>query len=205
MFVLLDVSKSMLTEDVRPNRLAQAKFAVEDLLAHGADRRVGALVGHERDGPAGGKDPGHLVEGRRRIEPVEGDADDDGDGFPDQVDQSSGAGTATPTAQYDTINGLNTSITWRQPAINYNYLAKMYTDPAKLRTELSKLNSEAFTMSIRLVAPFVTQTSGVTIKDAWVDCTGLAWCVTDDSGSTLPIIYRTDLRGDRVVLKTSAA
>ena len=112
------------------------------------------------------------------------DIDDDGDGFPDQVDQSSGAGTATPTAQYDTINGLNTSITWRQPAINYNYLAKMYTDPAKLRTELSKLNSDAFTMSIRLVAPFVTQTSGVTIKDAWVDCTGLAWCVTEDSGST---------------------
>ena len=112
------------------------------------------------------------------------DIDDDGDGFPDQVDQSSGAGTATPTAQYDTINGLNTSITWRQPAINYNYLAKMYADPAKLRTELSKLNSDAFTMSIRLVAPFVTQTSGVTIKDAWVDCTGLAWCVTDDSGST---------------------
>ena len=31
-FVLLDVSKSMLTEDVRPNRLTQAKFAVEDLL-----------------------------------------------------------------------------------------------------------------------------------------------------------------------------
>src|ERR1041384_2826097 len=32
-FVLLDVSKSMLTEDVRPNRLTQAKFGVEDLLA----------------------------------------------------------------------------------------------------------------------------------------------------------------------------
>ena len=31
-FVLLDVSKSMLTEDVRPNRLTQAKYAVQDLL-----------------------------------------------------------------------------------------------------------------------------------------------------------------------------
>ena len=112
------------------------------------------------------------------------DIDDDGDGFADQVDQSAGVGGSAPTAQYDTINGLNTSITWRQPAINYNYLSKMYPDPAKLRTELSKLNSDAFTMSIRLVAPFVTEASDVTIKDAWVDCTGLPWCVSEDSGTT---------------------
>jgi hypothetical protein len=112
------------------------------------------------------------------------DIDDDGDGFPDQVDQSAGMGGKAPTAQYDTINGLSTSMTWRQPPINYNYLSKLHTDPAKLRTELSKLNSDAFTMSIRLVAPFVTEASGVTIKDAWVDCTGLPWCVSEDSGST---------------------
>ena len=112
------------------------------------------------------------------------DIDDDGDGFADQVDQSAGVGGSAPTAQYDTINGLSTSMTWRQPAINYNYLSKLYSDPAKLRTELSKLNSDAFTMSIRLVAPFVTEASGVTIKDAWVDCTGLPWCVSEDSGTT---------------------
>ncbi|MEY4371327.1 MAG: hypothetical protein RL219_96 [Actinomycetota bacterium] len=112
------------------------------------------------------------------------DIDDDGDGFPDQVDQSAGMGGNAPTAKYDTINGLSTSMTWRQPPINFNYLAKLYTDPAKLRTELSKLNSDAFTMSIRLVAPFVSEASGVYIRDAWVDCTGLPWCVAEDSGTT---------------------
>jgi len=43
-FVLLDVSRSMLTEDVRPNRLTQAKFAVEDLLTKLQGDRVGLIV-----------------------------------------------------------------------------------------------------------------------------------------------------------------
>lgn len=43
-FVLLDVSKSMLTEDVRPNRLTQAKFAVEDLLGKLEGDRVGLIA-----------------------------------------------------------------------------------------------------------------------------------------------------------------
>ena len=43
-FVVLDVSKSMLTEDVRPNRLTQAKFAVEDLLAKLRGDRVGLIA-----------------------------------------------------------------------------------------------------------------------------------------------------------------
>ena len=43
-FVVLDVSKSMLTEDVRPNRLAQAKFAVEDLLTKLQGDRVGLIA-----------------------------------------------------------------------------------------------------------------------------------------------------------------
>jgi Ca-activated chloride channel homolog len=43
-FVLLDVSKSMLTEDVRPNRLAQAKFAVEDLVSKLRGDRVGLIA-----------------------------------------------------------------------------------------------------------------------------------------------------------------
>ncbi len=43
-FVLLDVSKSMLTEDVQPNRLTQAKFAVEDLLAKLQGDRVGLIA-----------------------------------------------------------------------------------------------------------------------------------------------------------------
>jgi len=43
-FVLLDVSKSMLTEDVRPNRLGQAKFAVEDLLTKLQGDRVGLIA-----------------------------------------------------------------------------------------------------------------------------------------------------------------
>ena len=43
-FVLLDVSKSMLTEDVRPNRLTQAKFAVEDLLTKLQGDRVGLIA-----------------------------------------------------------------------------------------------------------------------------------------------------------------
>jgi Ca-activated chloride channel homolog len=42
-FVLLDLSKSMLTEDVRPNRLTQAKFAVEDLLNKLEGDRVGLI------------------------------------------------------------------------------------------------------------------------------------------------------------------
>ena len=43
-FVLLDVSRSMLTEYVRPNRLTQAKFAVEDLLTKLQGDRVGLIV-----------------------------------------------------------------------------------------------------------------------------------------------------------------
>src|SRR5580700_5183770 len=43
-FVLLDVSKSMLTEDVRPNRLTQAKYAVEDLLGELHGDRVGLIA-----------------------------------------------------------------------------------------------------------------------------------------------------------------
>jgi len=43
-FVLLDVSKSMLTEDVRPNRLGQAKFAVKDLLQKLEGDRVGLIA-----------------------------------------------------------------------------------------------------------------------------------------------------------------
>ena len=43
-FVLLDVSKSMLTEDVRPNRLTQAKFACEDLLNKLEGDRVGLIA-----------------------------------------------------------------------------------------------------------------------------------------------------------------
>ena len=43
-FVLLDVSRSMLTEDVRPNRLAQAKFAVQDLLDKLRGDRIGLIA-----------------------------------------------------------------------------------------------------------------------------------------------------------------
>jgi Ca-activated chloride channel homolog len=43
-FVLLDVSKSMLAEDVRPNRLTQAKFAVEDLLNKLEGDRIGLIA-----------------------------------------------------------------------------------------------------------------------------------------------------------------
>ena len=42
-FVLFDLSKSMLTEDIRPNRLTQAKFAVEDLLNKLEGDRVGLI------------------------------------------------------------------------------------------------------------------------------------------------------------------
>jgi Ca-activated chloride channel homolog len=42
--VLLDVSKSMLTEDVRPNRLAQAKYAVQDLLEKLQGDRIGLIA-----------------------------------------------------------------------------------------------------------------------------------------------------------------
>ena len=43
-FVLLDVSKSMLAEDVRPNRLAQAKYAVQDLLEKLRGDRIGLVA-----------------------------------------------------------------------------------------------------------------------------------------------------------------
>ncbi|HUI08528.1 MAG TPA: VWA domain-containing protein [Verrucomicrobiae bacterium] len=43
-FVLLDVSKSMLTEDVRPNRLEQAKYAVQDLLEKLRGDRIGLVA-----------------------------------------------------------------------------------------------------------------------------------------------------------------
>jgi Ca-activated chloride channel family protein len=43
-FVLLDVSRSMLAEDVRPNRLTQAKFAVKDLAQKLRGDRVGLVA-----------------------------------------------------------------------------------------------------------------------------------------------------------------
>jgi Ca-activated chloride channel family protein len=42
--VLLDVSKSMLTEDVRPSRLVQAKYAVQDLLENLRGDRIGLVA-----------------------------------------------------------------------------------------------------------------------------------------------------------------
>ncbi|MCX6909640.1 MAG: VWA domain-containing protein, partial [Verrucomicrobia bacterium] len=43
-FVALDVSKSMLAQDVRPSRLEQAKFAVRDLLKVAVGDRVGLIA-----------------------------------------------------------------------------------------------------------------------------------------------------------------
>ena len=43
-FVLLDVSRSMLAEDVPPNRLKRAKSDIEDLLHHLGGDRVGLIV-----------------------------------------------------------------------------------------------------------------------------------------------------------------
>ncbi len=43
-FVLLDVSKSMLSEDVKPNRLQQAKFGIEDMLRKLEGDRVGLIA-----------------------------------------------------------------------------------------------------------------------------------------------------------------
>ena len=43
-FVALDVSKSMLAQDVRPNRLEQSKFAVRDLLKMAGGDRVGLIA-----------------------------------------------------------------------------------------------------------------------------------------------------------------
>ena len=44
LFVLLDVSKSMLAEDVAPNRLDRAKSDIRDLLSHLTGDRVGLIV-----------------------------------------------------------------------------------------------------------------------------------------------------------------
>jgi Ca-activated chloride channel family protein len=43
-FVLLDVSRSMLAEDVAPNRLERAKSDIQDLLEHVAGDRVGLIA-----------------------------------------------------------------------------------------------------------------------------------------------------------------
>jgi Ca-activated chloride channel family protein len=44
LFVLLDVSRSMLAEDVSPNRLERAKSDIRDLMTHLAGDRVGLIV-----------------------------------------------------------------------------------------------------------------------------------------------------------------
>ncbi|MDR3182283.1 MAG: VWA domain-containing protein [Planctomycetaceae bacterium] len=43
-FILLDVSRSMLAEDVAPNRLARAKSDIQDLLGRVAGDRIGLIV-----------------------------------------------------------------------------------------------------------------------------------------------------------------
>jgi len=113
------------------------------------------------------------------------DIDDDGDGFPDQLDQSAGKTGSKPTALYDAFSSLTTGIGSGQSAINYNILSQKYADPAELRKQLSILVDANFTLNTRLVAPFLTDNPNLSIQDAWVDCTGLAWCLTEDSGSTL--------------------
>ena len=111
------------------------------------------------------------------------DIDDDGDGYADQVDQSAGKSGAQPTALYDAFSALETGISDRQAPINYNFLAQKYADPAELRKQLSILDDANFTLNTRVVAPFLTTNGSLSIQDAWVDCTGLAWCLAADQGS----------------------
>ena len=48
-FVLLDVSKSMLAEDIKPNRLERAKLAALDLMQQAQADRLAHVVGTRRD------------------------------------------------------------------------------------------------------------------------------------------------------------
>lgn len=118
------------------------------------------------------------------------DIDDDGDGYPDPVDQSAGANGSAPTAKYDAFSSLGSGIdngpNRMTSPINYNFLRARFptaSDIANLMKELSYLADANFSMVIRAVSPFFTQTMGTYIKAAWVDCTGLAWCLTDDDQS----------------------
>lgn len=116
------------------------------------------------------------------------DIDDDGDGYPDPVDPSSGSKGSTPTAIYDALGNLETGISDAgnrvHAPINYNFLKVAYTDPTALMSELSLLDDANFYLGIRAVAPFFSDDGSKRMKDAWVDCTGLSWCLPDDLNQT---------------------
>lgn len=115
------------------------------------------------------------------------DIDDDGDGFPDPVDPDAGATGAAPTAKFDAFSSLGSGIGNGPNRVtspnNYNFLRSAFPDTAALMKELSYLNDANFFMTVRAVAPFFTQSQGVYIKAAWIDCTGLAWCLAEDDQS----------------------
>lgn len=113
------------------------------------------------------------------------DIDDDGDGYPDPVDQSAGVNGSAPTAKYDAFSSLGSSIgngpNRMTSPINYNFLRNVYPNTADLMKELSLLNDANFFMTVRGVAPFFSEDPTAYIKAAWIDCTGLAWCLADDN------------------------
>lgn len=124
------------------------------------------------------------------------DIDDDGDGFPDPVDQSAGVNGSAPTAKYDAFSSLGGGI-GNGPSrvtspVNYNFLRDRYpneSDLPDLMKELSLLDDANFTMNIRAVSPFFTETMGTYIKAAWVNCTGLAWCLAADLNQSDPTAF----------------
>lgn len=156
-----------------------------------ASKRLAKSMGvraMEATGPSGATGPGDDLDGDGI--PNSLDIDDDGDGFPDPVDKSAGEGGSAPTAKYDAFSSLGSGIgngpNRVTSPINYNFLRERYpsaSDLPALMKELSYLDDANFSMNIRAVSPFFTETMGVYIKAAWVDCTGLAWCLKADDQS----------------------
>lgn len=123
------------------------------------------------------------------------DTDDDGDGYSDAIDPSAGSKGAIPTAQFDTAGSFGAGMDAMRGRLyaptNYNFMRTLYPNVDDMKAEISQRMSTNYVLNIRAVAPFLNSATAATdqeikmstIKAAWVDCTGLAWCLASDTGS----------------------
>lgn len=132
------------------------------------------------------------------------DIDDNGNGIPDPVDKTTGANGSSPTARYDAVASLGVNIDdgGTSNAINYNLFRAQYPSTDDLMKHVAQLTSSRLVMGIRAISNYFSKDAGSYVRAGWIDCAGLAWCLTADDATdpsdvvTAPAV--TPLRWDTI-------